>query len=216
MLTLAQVTKIYGAHVILRHVTACVGPGVTLLVGANGAGKSTLLRIMAGLSRPTGGAVDCAVDPARIGYLGHATFVYPSLTAYENLDFWRQVYGRNHRESNIDAALDRVALRPYAHERAGVFSRGMAQRLSLARVLMLTPDLFLLDEPATGLDVSSAALLRTEINAARQRGAAIVWISHQLEADLPLADTVLALHQSRLVYDGPAFDFQYGDTPCSA
>lgn len=207
MLTLAHISKVYGARVILKQLNAHITPGVTLLLGSNGAGKSTLLRIMAGLSRPTSGAVESTVDAVRMGYVGHATFVYPGLTAWENLDFWRQAYGRSRAEVNIDAALDRVALRAYAYERAGTFSRGMAQRLSLARVFMLTPDILLLDEPATGLDAPSAAVLRAEVDNARRRGAAIVWISHQLEADLPMADRVWALHKGRLTYDGPARDF---------
>lgn len=213
LLALADVAKVYGARIIFRQVSLGVeAGGVTLLVGANGAGKSTLLRVMAGLSRPSRGSVDCRVEPTRLGYLGHATFVYPGLTAWENLAFWRDMYGLPLPAPAIDAALERVELLPYAHERAGVFSRGMAQRLNLARILLLEPELLLLDEPGTGLDQRSAGLLRREILRARERGAGVVWISHDLDGDAPLADRVVALERGRVAYDGPAADF--GARPC--
>lgn len=97
------------------------------------------MRIMAGLSRPSAGAANVA-DQARVGYLGHATFLYPGLTAVENLAFWRDAYGLKLTRDDIMAGLARVGLEAHAHERAGVFSRGMAQRLNLARVLMQAPD----------------------------------------------------------------------------
>ena len=105
------------------------------------------------------------------------------------------------------AGLARVGLEAHAHERAGVFSRGMAQRLNLARVLMQAPDVLLLDEPGTGLDVASLALLRREILAARQRGACVVLISHDLAGDAPLADRLLALEHRKLAYDGSPAGF---------
>ena len=107
----------------------------------------------------------------------------------------------------IMAGLARVGLEAHAHERAGVFSRGMAQRLNLARVLMQAPDVLLLDEPGTGLDVASLALLRREILAARQRGACVVLISHDLAGDAPLADRLLALEHRKLAYDGSPSGF---------
>ena len=208
LLSLASVAKVYGTRVIFKGVSLEVAPGtVTLLTGANGAGKSTLMRIMAGLARPSGGAVQCRVPEARLGYLGHATFVYPALTAWENLRFWGDVYGLGGGSAAVDAVLERVELRPHAHERAGVFSRGMAQRLNLARVLLLEPQLLLLDEPGTGLDTRSAGLLRREIALARQRGAGVVWISHDLAGDAALADRVILLERGRVAYDGPAADF---------
>lgn len=213
LLALADVAKIYGARVVFKQVSFGVAPGgVTLLVGPNGAGKSTLLRIMAGLAQPSLGLVERRVDPGRLGYLGHATFVYPGLTARENLAFWRDMFGPTVRHMDIDAALDRVELLPFAHERAGVFSRGMAQRLNLARVLLLEPELLLLDEPGTGLDQRSSGMLRREICQARARGAGVVWISHDAGVDAAMADRVVALERGRVAYDGPAADF--GARPC--
>lgn len=218
LLRCADVAKIYGARVIFKQVTLVVESNVvTLLVGANGAGKSTLMRIMAGLARPSHGTVDCTVPEARLGYLGHATFVYPGLTAWENLAFWCDVYGLERQAAGeaITHAMERVALKAHTHERAGIFSRGMAQRLNLARVLLLQPELLLLDEPGTGLDARSAELLRREIAHARERGAGVVWISHDLAGDLPLADRVVALEGGRVAYDGSAADYRPGEAhPC--
>lgn len=221
LVSLSGVAKIFGSRVIFKGVTLDVARGtVTLLVGPNGAGKSTLLRIMAGLGQPTAGTVDWNVPEAGVGYLGHATFVYPGLTAFENLAFWRDVYGLHAEldgEGRDRALLDilhRVELAPFAHERAGVFSRGMAQRLNLARVLLLQPQLLLLDEPSTGLDVRSASLLRREIAAAREAGAGVVWISHDVAGDAPLADRLVALDRGGVVYDGPPS--AYADMPPQA
>lgn len=213
LLQLRHIAKIYGPRVIFKDVSLAVDPArITLLVGANGAGKSTLLKIMAGLGRPTAGEVEWGVDEARLGYLGHATFLYPALTALENLAFWRDVYALRVTSEGLEAVLERVELSRHAHERAGVFSRGMAQRLNLARVLLLEPELLLLDEPGTGLDTRSAGLLRREILAARERGAGIVWISHDVAGDAGVADRVVELRDKRVFYDGPAS--AYGAAAC--
>ena len=207
MLRLDSISKLYGVKVIFKDVFCTLSGGsVSLLVGGNGAGKSTLMRIMAGLARPSRGTVHRA--DVCLGYLGHATFLYPGLSALENLAFWRTAHGLGLGEGELMSMLDRVGLTAYAHERAGVFSRGMAQRLNLARVLMLQPDILLLDEPGTGLDATSLALLRQEVRAARQRGACVVLISHDLQGDVPLADRLLALAGRKLIYDGipAAFD----------
>ncbi|WP_288228919.1 heme ABC exporter ATP-binding protein CcmA [uncultured Desulfovibrio sp.] len=222
MLELDRVAKLYGAKVIFKDVSCAFASGsVSLLVGGNGAGKSTLMRIMAGLSRPSAGSVRLAesgprAEGPRLGYLGHATFLYPGLTALENLAFWRTAHGLRLSGAGLSAMLERVGLAAHAHERAGIFSRGMAQRLNLARVLMLEPDLLLLDEPGTGLDAASLALLRREITAARQRGACVALISHDLAGDAPLADRLLFLADRKLAYDGPPAAFAGFDVPAGA
>ena len=203
MLQLVRVAKTYGVKVIFKDVSCAFAPGsVSLLVGGNGAGKSTLMRVMAGLSRPSAGEARLA-EHVRVGYLGHATFLYPGLTALENLAFWRDACGLAFSRKDLMAALERVGLEAHAQERAGVFSRGMAQRLNLARILMQEPNLLLLDEPGTGLDASSLALLRREVVEARSREACVILISHDLAGDAPLADRLLALDGRRLAYDGP-------------
>lgn len=204
MLHLEHLAKVYGDRVVLRDVNASFAAGsVSLLAGNNGAGKSTLLRIVAGLARPTSGTVRFTGTAPVTAYLGHATFLYPGLSALENLAFWNGVHGLQRSRQELLALLEHVGLAAHAHERAGIFSRGMAQRLNLARVLMLRADLLLLDEPGTGLDAASLALLRQEIGNARQRGAAVIIVSHDLQGDAPLADRVLRLHKGRLAEEGP-------------
>ena len=205
LIRLAGIGKLFGARAVLRNVSLEVFPGtVTLLVGANGAGKTTLLRIMAGLARPTVGSVERFCEDGELGYLGHATFIYPGLTALENLAFWSGMHGHPTDRATLAAALARVELEPFAEERAGTFSRGMAQRLNLARILLQSPKLLLLDEPGTGLDVRSLAILHREIAAARERGAGVVWISHDVAGDAARADRIAAIENRPIGYCGPA------------
>lgn len=211
LLRLTKVAKFYGNRLVIKDVSFEVSPGtVTLLAGPNGAGKSTLLKLTAGLSRPSAGSVERGIADEALGYLGHQTFIYPELTAFENLAFWARLHGlapERCSEAALLAALERMELKRFAFERAGGFSRGMAQRLNLARVLLLSPSLLLLDEPGTGLDTRSMAILHREIAAARNRGAGIVWISHSVAEDLARADRVLAIAEKRVVYSGPAADY---------
>lgn len=210
VLRLCTIRKEYDPRVILRDVSAAVLPGVTLLVGANGAGKSTLLRIMAGLERPTSGEVE-RVDDVPPSYVGHATCLYAGLSALENLRFWDRLYGGDGRPERLREALVSVNLTKHADDRAGTFSRGMAQRLNLARVLLRPAcGLWLLDEPDTGLDTASSALLLREIKAAQDRGVAIVWISHHVDQHRALADAVWRLDNGRLFEERATA----GEIPC--
>lgn len=204
-----RVGKFFGSRLVLRDVSAQVLAGQALLVvGGNGAGKTTLLKIMAGLCRPSAGDIDLRVAPEACAYLGHATFLYPRLSARANLTFWGRMYGAAHAREDLDAVLARVGLLRVAEEPAGTFSRGMAQRLNLARVFLVKPRLVFLDEPGTGLDPASQDLLRREIEALKGAGAGVVWVSHHLAADLPCAETVLHLKDAGAAYFGPASGFQ--------
>lgn len=191
LVSLRKVARIYGGRPVFTDITRDFS-GVNLITGANGAGKSTLLRIVAGLLRPTAGSVSAR---GTIGYLAHAPFVYPGFTARENLEFW----ARAAKLRNVNAAsmLDRMNLLKAADARARVFSRGMLQRLGLARTFMGDPQILLLDEPASGLDAPSRELLRGEISSAAKRGACILLVSHD-EADRALADQVFVIRKGGL------------------
>lgn len=209
VLTVRDAAKLYGSRLIFKNVSCELAAGEALIVaGPNGAGKSTLLRIMAGLARPTKGTASIALPAEEVAYLGHATFIYPNLTARQNLSFWAGMYGLKRSVKEIDALLAQVRLTRFAEERAGSFSRGMAQRLNLARVFLIQPKLVFLDEPGTGLDVDSLALLHREIQALRDSGAAVVWVSHQVEHDKTLVDKVLAIKAGTVDYYGPAAGYQ--------
>lgn len=209
------VGKFFGSRLVLRDVDVQARAGEALLVvGGNGAGKTTLLKILAGLCRPSAGEVDIPVPPEARAYLGHATFLYPRLSAEANLLFWGRMYGLAPTPEDIAGVLTRVGLARFAGEPAGTFSRGMAQRLNLARVFLIRPSLVFLDEPGTGLDPASKDLLRREIIALKDSGAAVIWVSHHLAADLPLAERVLFLKDTRAAYSGPVDGFDAGGLTC--
>ena len=173
---LAACSKRFGERVALRRVSFVVAPGTsTALMGANGSGKSTALRIVAGLVRPTAGRALVDEVPAAeldrasrgaIGYLGHRALAYRGLTAGENLTLFARLYRRP--PAMVATALSEVGLDDRADDRIEGFSRGMLQRLALARILVTGPELLLLDEPATGLDHDGATLLDDVL--ARLRG----------------------------------------------
>ena len=199
LLEVKGVAKAFGPRLLFRRVDAALMPGtLSLLAGANGAGKSTLMRVMAGLTRADAGTISLNIPEEKLGYMAHATFLYPGLSATENLMFWAKAAGLDNAAARVKAALETVGLSRHAEERAGIFSRGMAQRLNLARLILTDPKLILLDEPATGLDVASRRMLLDLMLEARSRGAAILWISHDVEEDARHADFVFTLKDRAL------------------
>jgi heme ABC exporter ATP-binding subunit CcmA len=215
-LALEGVTRRFGAVVALAGVDLAVQQGDTLLVaGPNGAGKSTLLRIACGLSRPTEGAVCLhgathrrgvpAEARAEIGYLGHQSFLHEHLTARENLTLYGRLYGGGRELSaSVQGWLERVGLARAADRVIAGFSRGMMQRLALARALIHRPRLLLLDEPATGLDAEGREMLEGVVGELAREGVTMMLVSHQLELGLRLASRVAVLRRGRLALDGPA------------
>lgn len=197
-ITLKKLSKNFASRVLFKNVSASFAAGaVHLVTGRNGSGKSTLLRMIGGLVRPSAGDIVFAREEALIGYLGHSTFLYPNLTARENLLFWQRACNQSASDKDVLAMLAHVGLAPFADTRAGVFSRGMTQRLSLARVLLLKPDICLFDEPETGLDTASRDMLHTEIAAAARRGACVLWVSH-MAARTDLADAIFEVKNKGL------------------
>lgn len=197
LLELTKVSKINGSRLLFRNLDLCLRAGESsLLTGSNGAGKSTLLKIIAGLAHPTTGSVK-RKEGLRLSYLGHATFLYPGLTAIENLSFWQKAAWPD-LELKLEEALDGVGLLPYAHEYAGNFSRGMAQRLNFARALLASPELLLLDEPFTGIDEHSRQMIVKELRRRQNDGAGILMVTHDPGADRALATTEYMLEQKGL------------------
>ena len=187
-------------------------PGAFLVVfGPNGAGKTSLLRMLAGGLRPTRGEVwvgGARLDSGsprgreRIGVLSHQTFLYGHLTARENLRFYGRLYGLEDVEARLEERLRQVGLLERADDQAGTFSRGMRQRLGLARTLLHDPELVLMDEPYTGLDPHAAAVLRGVLEALRDGLRTVVLVTHNLTQGLELADRAAIQVRGRFVWEG--------------
>jgi heme exporter protein A len=208
-LRLIDVSRTFGRRRALNRVSLAAEAGtITALLGHNGAGKSTLLSIAATLLRPTSGRVKYgetdaeaggAALRARIGLLAHDLYLYPELTAAENLHFFAKVYGLDGVEGRVDAALDRAGLAERRDDVVSGFSRGMRQRLALERALIHEPRLLLLDEPFTGLDEAARTALRGRLRAARDAGAIVLLTTHDIVAIEGLTDAAVSLVDGRLL-----------------
>jgi ABC-type multidrug transport system ATPase subunit len=208
---LERVSRLFGSFVALRDVSLTLPAGSSVvLLGENGAGKSTLLKLVAGLAAPTYGAVSVfGASPrdqrGRIAYMSHATMLYDELTGLENLVYFAALHPNtttSSPEARAADALRQVALDPDNTRRLGEYSQGMRQRASLARVLMSEPELLLLDEPFSNLDVASAhsmigRLLAWLAEPGKPR--TLLLTTHQAELARPLARTTLTLSEGRLI-----------------
>ena len=175
MIRATALGKRYGMKRVLHDVDFELERGGFLVVtGPNGSGKTTLLRLAVGLAAPTAGAIEVAVDRARLGFVGHEPLVYGELTALENLDLYGRLYRVPERRERIGMLLERFGLWDARRERAAKFSRGMLQRLALCRAFLHEPELYVLDEPFTGLDDEGAELLDRELAERRPRGTFLV------------------------------------------
>lgn len=202
---LDEVSKLFGSFAALRQVTVDLEPGrCYVLLGENGAGKSTLLRILAGLLRPSFGTVRVfdSTEPHeerdRIGYMSHAPMLYDELTAQENLRYFASLYS-GHECLAPDEVLRQVGLDPALNRPVGHYSQGMRQRTSLARVLISAPDLLLLDEPFSNMDVESARQMVELLAHFRRSNRTIVLTTHQRDLAAPIADWVLTLGAGRVI-----------------
>ena len=205
------VVKRFGPVTALRGVDLELeGGNAVAVLGPNGAGKSTLLRILAGLSRATGGQVELTRDGrppggrgggrSWVGFSGHATLLYPELTARENLIFHGRVHGVSDPDARADRLLEEEGLQGVAGRRAGTFSRGMAQRLSIARALVHDPAIVLLDEPFTGLDRRAGDRLSARLRGLRDEGRAVVLVTHDLTRASEVADEAVVLVAGEVVH----------------
>jgi heme ABC exporter ATP-binding subunit CcmA len=202
--------KYHGDYPALRDCTLTIAEGsCCALLGRNGAGKTTLLRILAGLSPFQQGSVKLfgekpRSDKARrqVGFLGHGIGVYEDLSARENLEFFASIAGVAKCASVAASWLRRVGLERVAGMPVRQFSRGMRQRVALARTFLHAPKLLILDEPFTSLDDRAIAMLGDLLNESRQRGATIVLSTHQLREALAIASHVALVENGRLRYTG--------------
>jgi heme ABC exporter ATP-binding subunit CcmA len=213
----AGVWKYFGDYPALRDVCFELQGGECLaLLGRNGAGKTTLLRILGGLSGASkgevtinGGDVRASATRARIGWLGHSIGLYDELTARENLKTFGALY--NVTNAMVTEWLGRVNLAHVADSPVREYSRGMRQRLAVARAFLHGPSLLLLDEPFTSLDDKAIALLQSLLAAARADGATIILSTHQIREAMELSSKVALLDRGKLLHFGDRTPEMVGD-----
>ncbi len=206
-----DVWKFYGDFPALREVSLSVEPGACLAVlGRNGAGKTTLLKILAGLSAPSRGRVRVlgrevreTRTRARIGVLGHGIGIYDELSALENLLLFGRLYGLAEPQRPALEWLERTGLDRVKDGLVREFSRGMRQRLAVARAFLHNPDVLLLDEPFTALDDRAIAILQDVLRDGLARGRTILMSTHQLREALELATHACLITRGRVTFAGP-------------
>jgi len=204
------VWKFYGDFPALRDISLRVEPGMCMaLLGRNGAGKTTLLRMLAGLSRPSRGRVTVFEKESRlqetrrkIGVLGHGIAVYEEFSAYENLRLFAGLYGMPDPRKTALEWLERTGLERVKDGLVREFSRGMRQRLAVARAFLHEPSMFLLDEPFTALDDKAIAVLQGLLREAQSNGRTIIMSTHQLREALELATHVALVNRGKLGHYG--------------
>lgn len=209
---LENVSKLFGRFAALHDVSATFPAArVYALLGENGAGKTTLLRIIAGLAHPTGGSVnvlgstDVRAVSARIGYMAHSTLLYDDLSGRENLEYFRALYAGRPTES-IEGLLRTVGLDAVdPNRRVSQYSQGMKQRLALARSLIASPDLLLLDEPFSNVDARSISAMAALLGQLRNRGTTVIVITHQLDVLSSVADEWITMRAGTIIKRESAF-----------
>jgi len=204
------------------HFTALGGVSIQIprgefvtLFGRNGAGKTTFLKIAATLMRPTHGTlhiegIDIRKEPEKarrhIGFLSHNTFIYRDLSAIENLRFFCRLYGVDASNDRLMGLLERVGLRRRANDAVRAFSRGLQQRMGIARVLLHDPSLILLDEPYTGLDAQAVAMLNVVLDEIIASGRTVILTTHDLEQGLRAATRAMVMDRGKVVLSSEARD----------
>ena len=214
LIAVSNLYKRYGSKTVLKGVDLTVDEGhVMALLGANGAGKTTLMRIVAGLVKPHRGDValgGVALSKAGaelrryIGLVSHLPLLYDNLSGWENLAFFAQLYDMQQPEARIESVLRAVDLWQRRRDGVRTYSRGMVQRLAIARAILHDPPVLLLDEPDTGLDQSSSQLLHDLIRQLGAANRAILLTTHNLDRALEWADSVCLLHDGKIVFQAPS------------
>ena len=195
-----------GRVVALDDVSFILTAGQTLAIfGPNGAGKTTLLKVLAGLIRPQAGSARVAGGRRAVGWIGHQTHLYGHLSVLENLLFWASLYGvpRAQRGPRAAGVLARLGMDDRAGQPAWSLSRGLAQRAAIAKALIHDPQVLLLDEPFTGLDLAAAAELRALLGALRGAGRVLVLATHNVDEGAELATDVAFQLRGRFVQYAP-------------
>ena len=202
--------KSFGNHRALTGINLKVNSGEHVTVfGPNGAGKTTLIKVLSILMKPSAGTVrldgsDISKTPTevrrKIGLVAHQTFLYDDLTVYENLKFYGKMYDVPNLEEQIHNVVRWVRLEARLHDRVGTLSRGMQQRISIARAVIHNPSIVLLDEPEVGLDPHAIVMVREVLDSLSAGERTVVMTTHNLEQGIEMSDRVVILDKGRIVY----------------
>ncbi len=205
-------TKSFNNKLALRGIDLEVRQGESVVIfGPNGAGKTTLIKVLATIMNPSSGRIlvdglnlknNAEEIQRRIGVVTHQTFLYSNLTAYENLEFYSRMYDVPGRKERIHEVVAMVGMTSRLYDRVGTLSRGMQQRLSIARSLLHKPAIMLLDEPETGLDQQAIPMLWKALEIEGEERRTIVLTTHSLERGLEVGDRLLILDTGKIVYQG--------------
>ncbi|MHC0035962.1 heme ABC exporter ATP-binding protein CcmA [Pseudoneobacillus sp. C159] len=211
MIQTNQLIKRVGDKVILRGVNLSIEQGQTVgILGPNGAGKSTILKVLATLIKPTSGEVIINNKDLRknlletrflIGYLPHASLLYDHLTPLENLVFFGKLYDVKNVEQRAKDLIEKVGLSFFIHEPVKSFSRGMIQRIAIARSIIHQPQILLLDEPHTGLDQQAIAILNKVILEMKGQGTTTVMVTHDFKQAAEICDRIIIVKNGKIVDD---------------
>ncbi|UCZ52497.1 heme ABC exporter ATP-binding protein CcmA [Bacillus shivajii] len=216
MIQTKRLIKTIGDKMILKGVDTSVQKGEAVaILGPNGAGKSTYLKVVAGLMKPNEGEVCINEKPIKkdhydeqrmIGYLGHQSFLYDHLSPIENLRFYSKLYQIENMDEKVDELIDEVGLTLFKHEPVRSFSRGMVQRLAIARAILHDPSVLLLDEPHTGLDQQAIHILNSVLERLKLNEVTIMMATHDFPQVIESCDRIFILRKGRLVKDSPIVD----------
>ena len=211
MIRITKLIKAFGSRVVLKGIDLDIAPGqFVTLMGPNGAGKTTLLNIIATLSKMTGGHATIANMDIQenatylrryIGLVSHKTLLYDDLSADQNLKFYAKMYDVENSTQRIETVINQVGLWGRHKDPVRTFSRGMQQRLAIARAILHDPPVLLLDEPDTGLDQHAAGLLNELLAAVDTNRRTVLMTSHNIERALTMGDRILILSNGRIAYD---------------
>lgn len=209
MIETKALVKTIGDKMILRGINLSIKKGETVaILGPNGAGKSTVLKILAGLIKPTSGEIkidgldlkkDSYDSKRKIGFLAHNSFLYDHLTPLENLKFFGKLYGVANIEERAKKLIDEVGLSVFTHDLVQSFSRGMIQRIAIARAIIHEPEILLFDEPHTGLDQQAIKILNDVIIRMKQEGSTILMVTHDFRQAIETCDRFIIIKNGKVV-----------------
>jgi heme exporter protein A len=211
-----SVSKAFGPRLVLKNINlAATGRQSVLLCGVNGAGKSTLLSIIAGLLQPDRGSVSLCghsveknpeTAKPQLGVILHKPMVYSELTVFENLSFFADLYGVKNSSDRINELLDQVGIYAYRYDRTAILSRGLLQRLAIARALVHSPKVLLADEPFTGLDTDACEHLISILTDFADTSGTVLMTTHDTQLGLRCCRRALVLDKASLIFDAQVSD----------